>query len=234
MGGWRAGLGIDGRYAREFLPRPGRIPVYPPAITVPLTLWTIVLIPIYWNDYGPTNFLWFSDIALFALVISAWTGNRLLYSMMAVGVLPMEMLWLVDFLTGGNITGVAAYMFEADRELYLRILSGFHFALPPLIVWMLYCQGYDRRALFWQWLLAWIVLPVTYLLTEPRDNINSVYGLADPQHTLPEMVYLGLYMLLLPIVIYLPMHLLLTRLWGKSGRWRRKEPLEGQRTDPAR
>ena len=209
-----------------FLPRPGCIPAYPVGITVPLTLWTIILIPVYWHHYGPTNFLWFSNIALFALVICAWTGNRLLYSMMAVGVLPMETLWLVDFVTGGHVTGLAAYMFDPDLELYLRILSGFHFALPPLIIWMLYCQGYDERALFWQWLLGWIVLPVTYLVTDPEANINSVYGLTDPQDTLPDLIYLGLFMLLLPIVVYLPMHWLLKRLWGKAGRWRRTKPLE--------
>jgi hypothetical protein len=200
-----------------FAPRSGRIPVYPPVITLPLTIWTAVLIPVYWVEHGPGNFLWFSDIALFLLLVSAWTGHRLLYSMMAVGVLPMETMWLVDFLVGGTLTGIAAYMFDADGDLYLRVISGFHFVLPPLIVWMLYCQGYDRRAIWWQWVLGWCVLVATYLLTDPEDNINWVFGPNEPQDTIPGAAYLGLYMLLLPPVVYLPMHWLLRRLFGGDG-----------------
>lgn len=199
--------------AREMPPARGW-PAYPPWATLPVTTFTAVLIPVYWIEYGPGNFLWFSDIALFAVVIALWTGNRLVYSMMAVGVLPLEMAWLADFLTGGNLIGLAAYMFDPDLDLHMRVLSGFHLLLPPLIVWMLVRQGYDRRALPAQTLLAWIVLPATWLLTSPDDNINWVHGLGDDGHQiLPPLVHLGLYMALLPVVALLPAHLLLKKLF---------------------
>ncbi|RWK70226.1 MAG: hypothetical protein EOR45_35080, partial [Mesorhizobium sp.] len=86
------------------------IPKHPLWITLPYTLFVAVLTPVYWLRYGPGNFLWFSDIALFAVLIALWTGSRLLYSMMAVGVLPLEFAWLADFVTGGKLTGLAAYM----------------------------------------------------------------------------------------------------------------------------
>ena len=190
---------------------------YPDWIKLPVTAWTLVLIPIYWRDYGPTNFLWFSDIALFAVVVSLWTRWRLPYSMMAVGVLPLEMVWFVDFFAGGSLFGAAAYMFEGDRPAYLRALSLFHLFLPPVLVLMLYRQGYDERAVFAQTALAWIVLPVTWLLTDPADNINAVWGLDEVQSDLHPLAYLALYMAALPLLVHLPMHFVLRRVFGPRG-----------------
>src|SRR5215216_7676999 len=98
---------------------------YPMWIRVPYTAFIAVLVPVYWRHYGPGNFLWLSDITLFAILISLWTGNRLLYSMMAVGVLPIETLWFVDFVAFGKTTGIAAYMFKDELPLYVRALSLF-------------------------------------------------------------------------------------------------------------
>jgi hypothetical protein len=188
-------------------------PAYSPFVTLPYTLFVAVLVPVYWVHYGPSNFLWFSDIALFAVLIALWRGGCLLHSMMAVGVLPLEVAWTVDFLMGGQAIGLAAYMFDAESPLYLRALSLFHLFLPPLIVWMLVRQGYDRRALVAQTGLAWLVLPATRLLTAPEDNINWVYGLSEPGQTFgPPLVYLALFMVALPVLVYLPMHFLLKRL----------------------
>lgn len=194
-----------------------RYPAYPLWATLPLTAFVAVLVPIYWLAHGPGNFLWFSDIALFAVLIAFWTGNRLVYSTMAVGVLPFEMAWLVDFLAGVNLIGLAAYMFDGDMELHLRVLSGFHhLVIPPAIIWMLLRQGYDRRAWWVQILLAWVVLSASWLLTPPEDNINWVHGLGeDAEQPLPPLVYLGLYMALLPVVVIGPMHYLLKSLFRR-------------------
>ncbi|WP_204623610.1 hypothetical protein [Crenalkalicoccus roseus] len=183
-------------------------------MTWPVTLWTAILVPAYWVGYGPANFLWFSDIALFAAVLSLWTGWRLPYSMMAVGVLPLELAWVADFAAGGWLTGTTAYMFDASLPLHLRVLSLFHLFLPPLILWMLVRQGYDPRAARAQTALVLVVLPLTYALTGPEENINLVYGPLGPQDVLPPLLYLALYMLALPLLVILPMHLLLRRLFG--------------------
>lgn len=191
-------------------------PVYPRWATLPLTAFVMVLVPIYWIEHGPGNFLWFSDIALFAVLIALWTGNRLVYSTMAVGVLPFEIAWLVDFLSGGNLIGLAAYMFNGDMELHLRVLSGFHLIIPPAIIWMLWRQGYDRRAWWVQILLAWTVLLASWLLTSPDDNINWVHGLGEEaEQPLSPLLYLGLYMALLPVVVIAPMHYLLKSLFRR-------------------
>lgn len=190
------------------------IPKYPLWITLPYTLFVAVLTPVYWLRYGPGNFLWFSDIALFAVLIALWTGSRLLYSMMAVGVLPLEFAWLADFVTGGKLTGLAAYMFDPREPAYARALSGFHLFMPVIIIFMLIRQGYDRRAFKAQTALAWVVLAASYWFTRPDENINWVHGFGpERQKILPPRMYLGLYMVLLPLVAYLPVHLVLKRLF---------------------
>ena len=191
----------------------GRIPLW---LKVLYGLFLCVLVPVYWRHYGPTNFLWASDIALFLVFVAVWLEKPLPNSMMAIGVLPFELAWTVDFLAGARLIGMASYMFNPDLPLYLRALSLYHLALPPVMVFLLYRLGYDRRALLAQTLLVWIVLPATYLLTDPADNINLVFGLSrEPQTSLPPLLYLALEMALLPIVVCLPAHLLLRRLFDR-------------------
>ena len=69
----------------------------PPGLKIIYTLFVCALVPIYWRQYGPTNFLWFSDIALLALVPVLWLENALLVSMLAISVVFFEALWNVDF-----------------------------------------------------------------------------------------------------------------------------------------
>ena len=138
------------------------------------------------------------------------------WEMMVIGVLPFELAWILDFVTGSRLLGMATYMFDAELPLYLRALSLFHIMLPVVMIFLLYRLGYDRRALMTQTLLIWVVLPVTYLVTNPADNINLVFGLGkEPQTFLHPLLYLSLEMVLLPVVICLPAHLVLLRLVGR-------------------
>ncbi|OIO70441.1 MAG: membrane-associated protein [Zetaproteobacteria bacterium CG12_big_fil_rev_8_21_14_0_65_55_1124] len=178
------------------------------------TLYTGITVIIYWFKYGPGNYLWFSDLALILTVPALWLESPQLASMMLLAILLPELVWNISFFTGllsGKPLGsLAAYMFEADKPLYLRGLSLFHVFLPVLLLYMVARLGYDEDALLWQSLLAWIVLPLSYLLTDPAENINWVHGPGDkPQHLIPALVYLGLLMLIFPMLIYLPTHLLL-------------------------
>jgi hypothetical protein len=72
-------------------------------------------------------------------------------------------------------------MFDSKIPRQVRALSMFHVALPPLTIWLLHRYGYDSRGLLLQTLLAWIVLPVSYLTTKPADNVNWVYGFGKQQ-----------------------------------------------------
>ena len=188
-------------------------------LKISYTLFLCILIPVYWRQYGPSNFLWFSDIALFVTAASLWLESSLLASMMAVSVVVLESIWIIDFLIGliigSSVIGLSAYMFDSKIPLSIRALSLFHVVLPVLLLWLLYRLGYDRRALLAQTLLAWMVLPLSYFLTKPSDNVNWVYGLGGgTQKWMPAPLYLVLLMIAFPLVLYLPTHFLLKKLFS--------------------
>jgi hypothetical protein len=165
-------------------------------------------------DAGLLNFLWFSDLALFTTGVALWMENSLLASTTAVGVLALELFWNLSFvvrlLTGKRLSSLTDYMFDEERPLFMRGLSLFHVVLPFLLVWLLASFGYDTRAWLVMTLVAWLVLPATYLLTRPEHNINWVFGFGSPpRRPLPAKVWLLALMLGFPILIYLPTHLLL-------------------------
>ena len=66
------------------------------------TIFVCVLVPVYWMERGPANFLWLSDIALLAMVPALWMESRFLASMMAVGALMPELAWNLDFFLQGD------------------------------------------------------------------------------------------------------------------------------------
>jgi hypothetical protein len=104
--------------------------VIPLGLKVVYTIFVCALVPIYWREYGPANFLWFSDIALLALVPALWLENALLVSMLAISVVFFEALWNLDFFfrlaTGKPLIGLSAYMFDPRIPLFIRGLSCFH------------------------------------------------------------------------------------------------------------
>jgi hypothetical protein len=196
--------------------------VIPFGLKIVYTLFVCAVVPIYWRQYGPANFLWFSDIALLALVPALWLENALLVSMMAVSIVFFEALWNIDFFfrlaTGRSLIGLSAYMFDPAIPLFIRGLSGFHIILPVLLLWMLHRLGYDQHAFLWQTIVALVVLPLSYLASNAQENVNWVYGFGqNPQRILPAPLFVILLMLLFPLVIYLPTHLLLIRIFRCAG-----------------
>jgi len=190
------------------------------SLKLPYTIFVCVLIPAYWHEYGPANFLWGSDIALLVTLVALWTENRLLPSMMALGVLLPELVWIIDFalrlLLGPEAIPFDStlYMFDPGIPLWIRGLSLYHIALPLVLVWLLYRFGYQRRALLWQTLLLWLVLPLTYALSDPAANVNWVHGFGgSPQILVPGPIFVLLLMVFFPVALYLPMHLLLSRMF---------------------
>lgn len=176
-----------------------------------------VVVP-YWFRYRPGNFLWFSDIALLALVPALWLEDRTIASMMAVGVLLPESFWNLSYfgrlLTGVRLTSLTDYMFEAHRPRWLRALSYFHVVLPPLMLWLVWRLGYDEDAWIAQTLLAWAVLLLAYRFTEPAENVNWVHGWgAGATRRTSGPVHLAIVMAVFPLGVFLPTHLVLTVLF---------------------
>jgi len=178
-----------------------------------LTLFLIVLIPIYWKTYGVQNFLWFSDVGLFMTVAALWLQSPLLISIVALAILPVELLWNVDFfvqlVSSRNLVGLSGYMFDSKYPLFLRGLSLFHCVLPVIIVTCLAQWGYTSTALPYSILLVCSVLGLTYFFTNPDDNINLVFA---PRYfgwqRMPAFAWL-LILILIQVVVILIMHVVL-------------------------
>jgi hypothetical protein len=171
-----------------------------------------VLVPVYWREHGPSNFLWFSDIAPGFTAIAVVFDLPIFACTVAVGVLPLELAWCLDFATGSKLIGLAAYMFDDHYSLFLRALSLFHLAIPPTTIWMLYRFGYDRRTFPRQLLLLWLVLWCTFVFTDPALNINWVFGPGGvPQHWIDPRAYFAVVLAVWSLLVLVPMHLLLRR-----------------------
>lgn len=197
----------------------------PAAALIPLwlkatyTIIVLVTVVVYAFKYPLDNFLWFSDIALLLTAPALWLESPLLVSMVAVGTLLPEIFWNLCFfgqlLSGRRVSGLTDYMFDKRLPRYLRALSLFHVVLPVLLLWLIARLGYDGRALMAQTALAWVVLALTYWLTNPKLNVNWVFGWgAEPQRKIPPLLYLALLMAGFPALIHYPAHLMLRSLFG--------------------
>ena len=157
--------------------------VAPAALRIPLglklayTVFMAVLVPVYLRNYGPTNFLYFCDVALIITLVGIWIESPLLVSMCAVGIIASQTLWVIDFLSnliGHPLTGLTDYMFMADRSLFLRGLSLFHGWLPFLLIYLVWRLGYYRRAL-----PVWTVVAWALVLTHDVETAAGVAAI-DP------------------------------------------------------
>ena len=188
--------------------------IFPLWVKIAYTVFVLILVPVYWKHWGPANFLWFSDIALFGTLIALWLESALIASMMGVAVLFPEIAWNISYFTrlisGKNIFSLTDYMFDNSRPLYLRLLSLFHVVIPILIVWMIYELGFDTESLYYQTILGWVILLTTYFFSDPKENINWVFGPGSkPQKSINPALYLTLIMITFPLVLYLPTYLFL-------------------------
>lgn len=203
----------------------GRIPLW---VKVAYSAYVALLVPVYWASYGPTNFLYFCDIALLMTVPAVWLENPLLASAPLVGIFLPQLVWQVDFiveLTGHQLTTLTGYMFDESIHWFTRGLSFFHFWLPLFLLWAVWRLGYDRRAFVVWTVLSFVVMLVCYFWLPGPDpdppnpnepiNINYVYGFdtKEPQDWMPSGWYLALLMVVMPVAVYWPTHWLLKRFW---------------------
>ncbi len=180
-------------------------------LKVGFTAWTLVWVPAYVSFLGPQNFLWLCDLCNLIVLVALWTENKLLFSSQLVSVLLPDLLWAIDvvsaFLFGAHPIGGTEYMFNPEIPVHIRVLSLFHVFVPAILVWAVLRLGYDRRGVWLQTGIAWIILPLTFILSAPERNINWVWGpFGSTQSLLDEKIYLLLCMLLYPALVYLPTH----------------------------
>lgn len=189
-------------------------------------LWTacvIAWIPLYWRQYGLQNFLFFCDLGNLLITAALWLESALIFSWQATGLLIFQTLFIIDLagavVSGRHWIGGTEYMFDSSVPLLIRLLSLFHVITPPLLLWAIGRLGYDPRGWKYQTLTAWIIVPINYFW-RPQYDVNWARGLFfREQQSIPGMMYLMAYLIIVPAVIYYPTHRCL--LWfarRRSGR----------------
>jgi hypothetical protein len=205
---------------------PRQIPLW---IKLAYAAFLAVMVPTYWHDYGPTNFLYFCDAAAFLTLAALCSESALLASVAAVGIVLPQVVWVLDLgahFAGLKITGMSDYMFDSKIPLFTRAISLFHGWLPFLLLYAVSRLGYDRRG-FAVWVcLAWGLMLVCYfwmpppgtMLANPKQpvNINYVFGFSDqaPQKWMPAWAWLTTMLLGLPALIWWPTHRAFIRFFG--------------------
>jgi hypothetical protein len=204
---------------------PDRVPLW---LKLAYSGFMAVLVPVYLYYYGPTNFLYFCDVALILTLIGIWIESPLLVSMCAVGITGSQAVWIVDLLTnlaGVSLTGMTDYMFEAHRSLFLRGLSLFHGWLPFLVLFLVWKLDYDQRAFIAWTILAWALILICFFFMPPPNpnpgltpvNINYVWGMSDhaPQTWVSPGAWLAGLIIGMPLLLFAPVHFLLMRFMPK-------------------
>jgi hypothetical protein len=185
------------------------------------TVWLVVWAPLYWRQYGAQNFLFFCDIGNLLIGVALWLESALIFSWVACGVLLFQILYIIDLagalLTGHHLIGGTEYMFDPHLPLSIRLLSLFHVATPPLLLWAIRRLGYDPRGWKLQSLMTCIVVPINHFW-RPEKDVNWVRGFFfHEQHVVPGVVYLFAYLATITVAICWPTHRLLMR-WAARGK----------------
>lgn len=206
-----------------------RIPLW---LKIGWTIWLIAWAPLYWRQYGAQNFLFFCDIGNVLIGIGLWLESPLIFSWAACGLLVFQILYSIDLigalLINRHLIGGTEYMFDAGLPLLVRVLSLFHVATPPLLLWAIWRLGYDPRGWKLQTVMMWVVIPINYFW-RPQYDVNFARGLFfHEQHAMPGCAYLLLYLTVVPLCIYFPTHLALH--WA-SEKWAR--PAAGSQANRA-
>lgn len=180
--------------------------------------WLFLWLLIYWRTWGAANFLHLCDIAVILTCIGLWTNNGLLISSQAVSALVIDLVWTLDvgwqFFLGHHLIGGTEYLFDPRFPLWIRLLSLFHIAMPPLLLWALYWIGYDRGGLVAQSVIALLAF-VGARYASPERNLN--FAFTDPFFHCtwgPAPVHVALSYFGLVFIVYYPTHLLLRKLFS--------------------
>jgi hypothetical protein len=167
------------------------------------------------DNYDFTQWVWFCYVGLVILGVALWLESPLIFSWQAVSLVLPQMVFNLDVLSilirGKPIlANLTEYLFNPYVPLIHRLLSWFHTPMPFLLLWVVWRMGYDRRALWLQIAMCWLLLLLSYFITDYRDNVNLVFGPGDVQEAIHPALYLAFCMVAYPVLAYLPTHLLLS------------------------
>ena len=189
-----------------------------------LLFWIFVLawVIVYASYYPLANFLWTCNVGLLLAALGVALGdNRFILSVCLIMVALPDLLWTIDFttawLTGEHPLGGTAYMFDSKIPRLVRLFSLEHFLLTPILIGLLWRQGYEPRALPVTIILVLALYYLTYWLADPATQVNWVWGpFGRQQSIMPQTIYPLFAALVFSVIFLVPSHWL-ARWLLKSG-----------------
>jgi len=188
------------------------------ALRLAAAIWLVLFIAVYGWAYGAANFIRLCDVAVILTCLGIMSGNALLVSSQAVSSLVVDLAWDLDLLWrllfGRHLIGGTEYMWDARYPLWVRLMSLFHMAWPPLLITVLRRLGYDPRGFALQCGIAAVVLVASRFVL-PGENLNFAHR--DPffhRAWGPAPVHLALTFAVLVAAVYWPTHRMLRRFLG--------------------
>lgn len=186
-----------------------------------ISFFVALLVPVYAIHYGWKNFLWLSNIGLFLTIPALWLRSTLVLSMLAISILPVELLWNIDFFyhllfKAPAIDDLASYMFDAQLPAWLRAISLYHVVLP--LVWIFYLRiwGYNPRALRYCLVLIPCIFAISYGVSSPNDNINWVAMASNLGWGISNCTWVAIMTAVFLMLVTVPLHFLLKKILKKA------------------
>lgn len=181
-------------------------------------LW--IAISITWvRRQGAMQMLWFCDVALLMTALGLFLRSARLVTAQLVALLLFHAIWSLELwlcLLGGYLPlGATAYMFYPGFSLWEKTLSFFsHTFVVPAALYGAFVLGAPRRAWLFQWAQTCAIFGLTFLLTNPAENINWLFGmeLLRPATREQSILYYSAMVVLPPFLAYLPTNRLITSL----------------------
>jgi hypothetical protein len=148
------------------------------ALRLAAAVWLVLFVAVYGWAYGAANFIRLCDVAVILTCLGILSGSALLVSSQAVSSLLVDLAWDLDLLwrlvLGRHLIGGTEYMWDARYPLWVRLMSLFHVAWPPLLFTVLRRLGYDPRGFALQCGIAAIVFVASRFVL-PGENLNFAH-----------------------------------------------------------
>ncbi|MBS3072444.1 hypothetical protein J4477_01255 [Candidatus Pacearchaeota archaeon] len=149
-------------------------------------LWGILAVTnaIFQSQENNASILWFCYIVLLIIGFGMlFKNDGLLVAQLNIVIIPF-LIYFLDFAyrfaTGSSLFGITDYFFS-DWPIFSKIISIQHFFTIPLTLFALYLikvkMKYSYLISFFELILVFIV---TYVFTDPADNINCVFSSCVP------------------------------------------------------
>jgi hypothetical protein len=152
--------------------------VVPYGLKISYYAFMTLMFPAYITYYPFANFFNLCQLHLFLVLISFLTDTHLFISMSALGISIIQFFWCLDLICetiGINFIGGTKYMYDTSYPLYLRSLSLFHAWFPFFLLYLIKKVGYDKRALYPQFILSNSVCLLSYYNIDLyNENINMM------------------------------------------------------------